>query len=200
VRRRCGLQTRGIFRAQNKNRQLRITALVLGPSAAGEKIFGTIPWTVPLLWVVALFNGRGVARLILRPWRKIHSYGYWLIGLAAGLTAIFDLTLDPFASRVKYYWIWGPTKFPLSWHGAPLVNFFGWAVVSLLVLAFVTPLLINKQPHKRLPPDFHPLIVWLGAVLLFGAGAASVGLWSAAVLDGIIGIVVATFAIRGARW
>jgi len=63
-------------------------------------------------------------RLILRPWRKIRSYGFWLIGLTALLTMLFDLAFDPFASRVKHYWLWVPTKFPLTWQGAPLVNFF----------------------------------------------------------------------------
>jgi len=166
----------------------------------GARLRHTVPWSLPVIWIVAVLNSRGVARLILRPWRKIHSFGFWLIGLTVCLTVIFDIALDPFASRAKHYWTWGPTKFPLSWQGAPLVNFFSWAIVALLILAFVSPLLIRKQPHKRLPPDFHPLGVWLGGVLLFGAGAASAGLWSAAALDGIIGVVVATFAIRGARW
>ena len=180
------------------------TGIPFGPFTvgdnAGPRLLQTLPWVLPVIWIVALLNSRGVARIILRPWRKIHGYGFWLIGLTAGLTAIFDLALDPFASRVKHFWIWEPTKFPLSWQGAPAVNFFCWAVVALLMLAFITPLLINKRPHKMPPPDFHPLGVWLGGVLLFGAGAASAGLWSAAALDAIIGVGVATFAIRGARW
>jgi uncharacterized membrane protein len=180
------------------------TGVPFGPFTVGDNpgpmLFRTLPWAPPVIWVVALLNSRGVARLILRPWRKTHNYGFWLIGVTAGLTAIFDLALDPFASRVKHFWIWGPTSLPLSWQGAPVVNFFGWAVVALLILAFITPLLINKQPHTRPPPDFHPLGVWLGGVLLFGVGAASAGLWSAVALDGIIGVGVATFAIRGARW
>jgi hypothetical protein len=72
--------------------------------------------------------------------------------------------------------------------------------VTLLILAFVTPMLINKHPVHRRPPDFHPLAVWLGGILLFGAGAATQGLWSAVALDGIVGIVVAVMAVRGARW
>ena len=180
------------------------TGIPFGPFTvgdnAGPRLLQTLPWVLPVIWIVALLNSRGVARIILRPWRKIHSYGFWLIGLTAGLTAIFDLALDPFASRVKHFWIWGPTRLPLSWQGAPVVNFFCWAVVALLMLVFITPLLINKRPHKMAPPDFHPLGVWLGGVLLFGAGAASAGLWVAAALDGIIGVVVAVFAIRGAKW
>ena len=129
-----------------------------------------------------------------------HGYGFWLIGVTAVLTVLFDFAFEPFASRVKHYWFWEPTKFPLSWQGAPLVNFLGWLVVTLLILAFVTPMLINKQPHKKRPPDFHPLAVWLGGILLFGAAAALNRLWPAAAADAAIGIVTALFAIRGARW
>jgi uncharacterized membrane protein len=155
---------------------------------------------MPVIWIVAILNSRGVARLILQPWRKLHAYGFWIIGITTVLTVLFDLAFDPFASQVNHYWYWEPTKFPLSWQGAPLVNFFGWLVVTLLILSFVTPMLINKHPLHRRPPDFHPLGVWLGAVLLFGIGSATLGLWPAVLLDGIIGVVVTVFAIRGARW
>jgi uncharacterized membrane protein len=167
---------------------------------AGPKFVKVVSWALPVIWIVAILSSRGVARIILRPWRKLRAYGFWLIGVTTALTVLFDLALDPFASEVKHYWFWGPTKFPLSWHGAPLVNFFGWLVVTLLILAFVTPMLINKHPVHRRPPDFHPLAVWLGGILLFGAGAATQGLWSAVALDGIVGIVVAVMAVRGARW
>ena len=166
----------------------------------GPKLFHALPWEMPVIWIVAILNSRGVVRLILRPWRKVHAYGFWLIGGTAVLTVLFDLALDPFASQVRHYWFWEPTKFPLSWHGAPLVNFFGWLVVTLLILAFVTPMLINKHPVHQRPPDFQPLGVWLGGILLFGAGAATLGLWSAVALDGITGIAVAALAVRGARW
>ena len=166
---------------------------------AGPQLFKTLPWAMPLIWVVAILNSRGVVRLILRPWRKIRSYGFWLIGLTAVLTMLFDLAFDPFASRVKHYWLWMPTKFPLTWQGAPLVNFLSWAVVALLMLAFVTPALINKNPARR-APDFHPLAVWLGAILLFGIASAMHGMWVAVALDGTIAVLAATFAIRGGRW
>ncbi|MGB8368303.1 MAG: carotenoid biosynthesis protein [Limisphaerales bacterium] len=166
---------------------------------AGPQFFKTLPWAMPLIWVAAILNSRGVVRLILRPWRKIRSYGFWLIGLTAVLTMLFDLTFDPFASRVKHYWLWMPTKFPLTWQGAPLVNFLSWAVVSLLMLVFVTPALINKSPARR-APDFHPLAVWLGAILLFGIASALHGMWLAVAVDGIIAVLAATFAIRGGQW
>lgn len=181
-----------------------ITDIPFGPFVfepqAGPKLFKTLPWAVPLLWVFAILNSRGVARLILRPWRKTKTYGFLVIGFTAALVMLFDLALDPFASRVKHYWLWTPTKFPVTWQGAPLLNFLGWAVVSLLMLAFVTPLLINKRPRGKSGPDYHPLGLWLGALLLFAGAAALKGLWLATAVDAGIGVVTVVFAVRGARW
>ncbi len=167
---------------------------------AGPQLFKTLPWAMPFLWVVAVLNSRGVARLILRPWRKTRHYGFWLIGITAVLTVLFDLTLDPFASRVKHYWLWMPAQFSVTLQSAPPVNFFGWTVVTLLMLAFVTPALINKLPPKKSPADFHPLAVWLGGILLFGTACARHGLWPAVVTDAAIGIFIMFFAIRGGKW
>jgi uncharacterized membrane protein len=167
---------------------------------AGQKIFGTLPWAMPLLWVAAVLNSRGVVRLILRPWRKIHAYGFWLIGLTALLTMLFDCALEPFAAYSKHYWIWMTNSFSLTPQGGPASNSVGWLVVTLLILAFATPAMINKQLSKRSAPDFQPLAIWLGAIVLFAAGAVMHGFWLAAAADAVISTVVAIFAIRGARW
>jgi len=169
-------------------------------SEAGLKFFGTLPWITPLLWIVAVLNSRGVARLVLRPWRKMRAYGFWLMGLTALLTMLFDCALEPFAVCIKHYWIWTAGGFSLFPHGAPVSNSVGWFVVTLLILAFVTPALINKQLSKRSAPDFHPLAVWLGAILLFGFAAALHRFWLSAATDAVICAVTAVFAFRGAKW
>ncbi len=173
--------------------------LMFGPEA-GWKLFGRLPWILPLLWIVAVLNSRGVARLVLRPWRKIRAYGFWLMGLTALFTLIFDSALEPFATRLKHYWIWTPGGFSLNPQVGPVSNSAGWFLVTLLILAFVTPALINKQLSKRSGPDFHPLAVWLGAVFLFGVTAAAHGCWQAAAWDGVFCALIATFALRGAKW
>jgi uncharacterized membrane protein len=181
-----------------------ISGIPFGPfiftSELGPKFFHELPWAMPLLWIVTVLNSRGVARLILRPWRKTKTYGFWLMGLSAVLVMLFVLALDPFASRIKHYWFWTPTTFPLTWQGAPLVDFLSWGIVTLLILAFVTPALIGKRLSKRSTPDFHPLCVWLGGVLIFGIACARNGLWPAVAMDAAIGVATIIFAIRGARW
>ncbi|MCW5551848.1 MAG: carotenoid biosynthesis protein [Verrucomicrobiae bacterium] len=181
-----------------------LTAVPFGPFAYGEnagpRIFNVLAWPIPALWIIAVLSSRGVARLILRPWRKLQNYGFWLLGVTAGLTVVFDAALEPFATRVQSYWLWLPTRIPVSWHGTPLVNFLGWLLAVLLILAFATPMLINKSPRPRpSPPDYHPLGIWLGALALFALGSATHGLWSATVFCGLSGVAVGYFALRGAR-
>ncbi len=180
------------------------TEMPFGPftfrESAGFKIWDTLPWMIPLLWIVILFTARGVARLILRPWRKAKSYGYRLIALTAILTALFDVGFDPFATHAKHYWFWTLTKLPLTWQGAPLVNFLVWGAVAALMLAFTTPALIRKQPGQKSGPDYHPLVVWLGSMLLFGTAAGLAGHWPVVAVDAALGIIVAAAAIRGALW
>ena len=180
-----------------------LTAVPFGPFVytdnIGPQLFYPLPWAVPVLWIIAVFSSRGVARVMLRPWRKTRTYGYWLMGVTAALVVLLDLGLEPFASRVKRYWLWDPTKLGFDWYGAPVVNFFGWAVTVLLILAFVTPSLINKKPVKQ-PPDYYPLVVWFLLNALFAAGTFANGLWPASVVILSASAIAAVFAVRGAMW
>lgn len=168
--------------------------------ALGLEFFG-LPWPVPLIWAAAILNSRGVARLILRPWRKTSKYGLWVIGLTAVLTMVFDAALEPFATRANVWWIWTmPASVP-AWQSAPWCNFLAWAVVTLLILAFVTPWLINKQPRARSsPPDYHPFCLWLLLNLLPVIGDAAHRLWLPAAVGLILTATVTTFALRNAKW
>jgi putative membrane protein len=180
-----------------------VSGVPFGPfvysDALGEALFGVVPWTVPLLWVVLIVNGRGVARLVMRPWRKTNYYGFWVIGLTCLLAVMFDLGFEPFAARVKHYWLWQTGNSVFTWHTAPWVNFLGWFVTALGILAFTIPWLINKQPIKQ-PIDYHPLVVWLLLNLWVATGNATEQLWLAAGTALIGNAVVAVYAIRGARW
>jgi uncharacterized membrane protein len=162
----------------------------------GPQLFDVVPWPVPLIWVVMLLNARGVARLILRPWRQNPIYGLWVIGVSAVLVVLLDFELEPFATQVMGYWSWKPTRIPSDWFSTPWVNFLGWAVTSLLILAFVTPALINKKPVRQ-PLDYHPLMMWLLLNLLLLTGAATRRFWPVLELGCAHSLAVITLALWG---
>jgi len=178
------------------------TRVPFGPraytDALGGKIFG-VPWPIPIMWLVVVINNRGVARLIMRPWRKTTYYGFWVIGLACLLGVVFDAGLEPFATSARNYWIWETRVNVPSWYSAPWVNFLGWFVTTLCVLGFTTPWLINKQPVKQ-PTDYHPLVIWLLLNLYFATGNAVQHLWLAVVFCLGANLLVTAYAVRGARW
>lgn len=165
----------------------------------GAQLLGVVPWPLPLLWTAVILNSRGVARLIMRPWRKTEKYGLWVLGLACLLTVVFDAGLEPFAVA-RGWWIWRTPKGLPVWYSMPLVNFLGRAVVTLITLAAVTPWLINKKPSRQSPADYHPLIVWALLNLLAAAGNAAHQLWWAAGFGLAATTLVTIFAVRGGRW
>jgi uncharacterized membrane protein len=181
-----------------------LTAIPFGPYVytehIGQQLFYPLPWAVPLMWIAFVLASRGAARLTLRPWRKTKNYGFRLIGLTTLLVVLLDFGLEPFATHVKHYWFWTPTKLKSDWYTTPWVNFFGWAVTSLLILAFATPSLINKKPGPNSPPAYSPLVVWLLLTVLFATGSAVHHLWPALGLISLGSLVVTVFAIRGALW
>jgi uncharacterized membrane protein len=178
------------------------TRVPFGPrvytDALGGKILG-VPWPMPLIWLVVIVNGRGVARLILRPWRKTTYYGFWVIGLAGLLAVLFDAGLEPFATRARHYWFWETHVNVPGWYSAPWVNFLGWFVSALGILGFTTPWLINKQPVKQ-PTDYHPLVLWLLLNLYFATGNALQQLWPAVVFSLVANTIATVYAVRGASW
>lgn len=180
-------------------------AMPFGPlvfeAGAGGKIFNVIPWPLPFLCIAMIFSARGVARHILRPWRKTKSYGWWVIGLTAVLVTGFDLAFEPFAVRTADMWLWQPTKIPAMWQGASPMDPIGWFFMTLLILAVITPSLIRKQPGTgHLQPDLQPVAVWLGALILFAVGAVQNGTMVPLGIDAGLAVVTLVFVIRGIKW
>ena len=165
----------------------------------GLQLFKVLPWPVPLLWIVVLLNSRGVAQLMLRPWRKMENYGYGVLGLTCLLAAAFDLALDPFASRINHFWIWQTPQNVPAWYSAPWINFPSRAVITLLILAFITPWMINKKSGPQPQPGHDPLIVWLSLCGLLAVANFQHHLWWAAGLPVMVGSIVAFCAHRSAQ-
>jgi putative membrane protein len=164
--------------------------------AFGPKLLGLLVWPVPFIWIVVVLNCRGVAKHILRPWRRDRRYGMWLIGLSALLALLLDFALEPFAVQVKRWWTWKAVVLPVEWYGAPWSNFVAWLALTGAYVAFATPWLVLKRPLPH-APDFHPLIMWLALHVLFATGSALRGLWAPVALSAIVSVVVGVLAWRG---
>lgn len=162
----------------------------------GARLLGILPWPIPLAWVVVLLSSRGVARLILWRWRNVSGHGWRVLGLAALLATVLDLGLEPFAARVKGYWMWNTRPDGWAWHTAPAQNFLGWFASAFLILLLATPWLISKRPQPQ-RSHWHPLGVWLALNLFFAAGCALHGLWSAVALNLMVSLGVSAAALGG---
>ena len=164
--------------------------------ASSFKLFGVLPWPIPLLWIVVIFNAREVARLCLRPWRRSRSYGIWLAGLAAALAVVFDLSLEPFALAARNYWHWPKIISALS--TAPWINFLGWFVLAFGILLCLAPWLIRKRPVPE-PKNYLPLWVWLSVNLYLAAGNAKHQMWFAVLVSLLINGMITSLATREPR-
>jgi uncharacterized membrane protein len=165
--------------------------------ALGSRLLG-VPWSIPLMWLAIIVNGRGVARLILRPWRDAPDYGFRVIGLTGLLALSFDAALEPFATRVGSYWGWEAAGAMATWYSAPWTNFPAWLVVALVILAVTTPWLINKRPVRDHVDD-HPLAVWLLLNVYFLTGLVLHQLWPAVAMCLILNSLATVCALRGRR-
>jgi hypothetical protein len=179
------------------------TAVPFGPIVynkhnIGNFLFDSLPWALPVIWIVVLLNSRGVARLMLRSRRRTANYGFWVIGLTIVLVILFVMSFEPYATVVKQYWSWKPTKIRSDWYGTPWVSFLGWAVTTLLILLFVTPALISKSPTLY-PPAYHPLILWEILSLVFLAGEIVHHLRAATGLTGCQMLMVALLSLLGSK-
>jgi uncharacterized membrane protein len=139
---------------------------------AGARLFGLLPWTVPLMWVVVTLNSRGTARLILRPWRASPNIGLWTLALGCGLMVLFDMALEPYA-KANHFWVWQTPKIVPAWHGVPWTNYSGWLITGLLLLTCATPWLIDKRRLKDPPADYYPAVIWTLLFLFLAASDAT---------------------------
>lgn len=151
------------------------TGLIFGPyhysddpvvqqTVTGVKLFGHVPWTIPLVWFVMLYPALIIANLCLEgaPFAANRGLGrvVWLSLIGALILTAWDLTMDPYSVGLQKAWIWEVKGQYLV--DIPFTNYYGWVGVSFVV--FLVYRLI--EPHLEgqemsLVPDS-----WSGKIVL----------------------------------
>jgi hypothetical protein len=157
-------------------------------AGGGATLFGSAFWATPIMWVVLILNGRGVAKLLLRPWRRTPHYGFWVLGSAVLLVMGLEtsaVAINQCSGSMSHmtdnHWAW--------------THWAVWTVLALVTLAVVTPMLINKSVVERAPTP-QPLLVWLAINFLVLTDAALRQVWSALGLLGGEMVLISIFALR----
>ncbi len=133
-------------------------------TVTGVKLFGHVPWTIPLVWFVMLYPALIISNLLLEgaPFvanRKLTRV-LWLSLLGALVITAWDLTMDPYSVGVHEAWIWEVDGDYLV--DIPFTNYYGWVGVSfvvMLIYRLIEPRL--KGQEMSLVPDS-----WSGKVVL----------------------------------
>ena len=156
-------------------------------------------WSGPLIWLVAILNARGVARLVIARWRTCRFYGSWLIGVTAVLVGFFGLGLrylDAAAADLHLHRQAEEAGFRPE--TAPSLSLLWWTVAALPALVLATPSLTNKRPVEP-PLPRQPLICWLLLNFLFASAAALQGRWAEAALVAVGNLVAVVLAFSRTR-
>jgi len=126
----------------------------LGPRLNFIPLLGLVPVTIPLAWYVLVSNA-----LIL--WRCFFAGYIPAIEAAAVATLVtaIDWVMEPFATRIKAYWIWGIGNGADG--EAPWRNYAAWWAISFLLV-----LLFAKTPAHQDRPEPRPALI-LGTFLVF---------------------------------
>lgn len=166
---------------------------------AEPKLFEKLPAMLPLWWLAIVVASREAGRLAVLPLRRHRNYGLFILAAAALLVVALDLSLEAFGVKVHGAWQWRAATPAPAWPAAPAVNFAGWAITALIMLAFCGPWLITKRPIQPRPVA-HGALAWglLNGYLALRLALA--GLW----LDAAVGLaailVVSALAWRGLRF
>jgi hypothetical protein len=164
---------------------------------AGPGLFQGWAWWTPCWWVVAILSSRGMAQLILCRRRQANAYGFELMALTLGLSLVLDLGSESYAGIVKGSWHWKSAGAVPASPGMAVMHLVGWGFMTLLILIFVTPVLINKKPGRFLPAFDLPS-VWIILAFFSAMEAALRHLWWTAGIGGMAAVAALFSAARSA--
>jgi uncharacterized membrane protein len=124
-----------------------------GPTLWPGAALLTVPITIPLAWHVVVTNALFIVRS-LAP----HFSGFAEAICAGAICTAYDFVLEPFATKVKGYWIW-------NGGAVPLLNYVSWFALSALLIWLFAPRFSSRFRH-----DIRPWVILASTVLIFLAG------------------------------
>ena len=136
----------------------------------GPKVFGKVPFLVPLSWFFMSVPSFDFAHRLLKPTATLFAR----VMLAASFLLIWDATLDPAMSKLTPFWAWSKPGF---YYGAPLTNMTGWFMTGVLIM-WALAATKSLDWIRRLPPAFMPLFFLVNLSLPVGM-VFFAGLWTA---------------------
>jgi len=172
---------------------------ILAGASFGNMMNSAATWSRVLIWLVAILNARGVARLAIARWRTSPFYGCWLIGVTVLLVGFFGFGLRnlEFAGAELHPYR-RAEQAVVRPEAAPALSLLWWAVAALPALALATPSLINKRP-VALPQPRQPLFCWLLLNSLFAGAACLHRRWLEAALIAAGNLTLVFLAFPGCR-
>ncbi len=137
-------------------------------SGLGYKIFGRVPFSIPLSWfymgLASVLLGGSLAR-----WHPV-----WSVALGAYFLTVWDLVLDPAMAHpglALTFWVWHQSG---AYFGMPIQNFVGWTATGALFMGLSRWVWGDRLP--RVAPHF-PLSVYALNVFFAIVLSAAGGVW-----------------------
>ncbi len=162
-------------------------------SFLGYKLFGRVPYSIPLSWFYMGLPSYILADVILAR-RGVRYRTWWSIALGAWLLTAWDLVLDPAmaspALAYLHFWQWhvnGP------YFGMPLRNLVGWIGTGALFMGVARYLWRTDADATRISPGF-PYAIYAVNVVWSMTISIGIGLWPSAVAAFALALVPAAFA------
>lgn len=157
----------------------------------GWKIFGRVPYGVPLSWFYMGFAAYVLASAIV-PERRTGRM-WWTILFGTWLLTGWDLVLDPAMVALPQIKFW-------EWHehgpyfGMPLRNLAGWYLTGVAFIGLSRRIWGADLDARRLSLTV-PFVVYTANIVWAMILALSAGLWPTAVAATILTLIPATFAL-----
>lgn len=121
----------------------------------GWRLGNILPLTIPLAWWTVIGIGHSFSRICFPSISRFSTAlfcGFWAV--------LFDLLLEPFAWKVKEYWIWKQGYVPLN-------NYIAWFVTAFL-LCLVCPWknqpLLEERGRLAIIASLMGLTFWVGSL------------------------------------